>query len=499
MDICLEELLKKKFAGKGFDKWTHVPNKIIVGMSTHESTCAAVSARWMHDVWTCASMFKSWTGYMPSTSRSGATEILKAANGNIQEIANVPTNGFKLIYKESQSHSKTGIGMLLPSGKTATPFKQGYRDYKDPIVEVKDPRGWTFFMSVAQVLNLRAAYSKPLVGLDLPGPLVYVFTKYGFTVDFPDGKLAKDAMHDEDIINTKQAVAQLRKDFKPEVGTIYVRNGIRYMSLGCAPKLNMSRKNVEAVLDQRLVNSMEAVLTEVLERKNCNFHCGYLLKELMTNAIEDMSKSTCNSPRFPWQDEEYIKAIAAMREQLDTKSLCTYAKLGHSNMEYYKPQPSKEDKDKSDMIVFGEEADLVNNTDSVDYMHISVYRGSFLDYDLSNTALTQMPLKDASDMSMMPTTDNNKLIIEEVGSYPRKYKYVNVDEKLVLQAIDKRVTWFKKVIDLFDEVFPTKAPNNSIEDWAAEMDKKLDGNVSLLQMLMPWKIKRLLKHGCFLK
>jgi len=224
-----------------------------------------------------------------------------------------------------------------------------------------------------------------------------------------------------------------------------------------------------------------------------------LLKELMTNAIEDMSKSTCNSPRFPWQDEEYIKAIAAMREQLDTKSLCTYAKLGHSNMEYYKPQPSKEDKDKSDMIVFGEEADLVNNTDSVDYMHISVYRGSFLDYDLSNTALTQMPLKDASDMSMMPTTDNNKLIIEEVGSYPRKYKYVNVDEKLVLQAIDKRVTWFKKVIDLFDEVFPTKAPNNSIEDWAAEMDKKLDGNVSLLQMLMPWKIKRLLKHGCFLK
>lgn len=500
MDICLEELLKKRFDGESCNHWTHVPSKIIVGWSDCESTSAAISARWMHDTWTSASMFKSWTGFLPSTSRSGATEILKAANGKIQDIDNVPTDGFKLVCRDSDElEDRTGCGMLLPNCDIAQPFKQGYREYKDAIVEVEDPRGWTFYMTVAQLVSLRSTYDKPLIGLDIPGPLVYVFTKYGFTVDFPDGKIAKNAMKDEDILATKQAVVKTRKDFKPILGTIYVRDGVRLMSLGYTPKLNMSRKHVESVLDQHLVNTMEKVMSTAYEKK-CNGMSGYcktLLKQLMTNAVQWMKKGNAYA-LFPWQDEDYVKAINSMKEQLDTNNLCTFVRLGEVRTTKYMKMENtiRLDRDPYDLAVFGREADIVNG---LRYDNVNMFRGSFLDYDLDETFLKQMANKDASDLSLMPKSKDNKLLAwERCTAYESTYKYADVTADCMLVAVDKRVAWLKKVINTFESVFPTKEPNKTIEEWAAEMDILLDGNIRMLRILMPWMVKKMSKEGCFL-
>lgn len=355
-------------------------------------------------------------------------------------------------------------------------------------------------MTVAQLVSLRSAYDKPLIGLDIPGPLVYVFTKYGFTVDFPDGKIARNAMKDEDILATKQAVVQTRKDFKPILGTIYVRNGVRLMSLGYTPKLNMSRKHVDSVLDQHLVDKMEKVMSTAHEKKRNGMpdYCKSLLKQLMTNAVQWMKKGNAYA-MFPWQDEDYVKAIKSMKAQLDTNNLCTFVKLGDANTAKYidKENTTRFSNDPYELAVFGREVDIVNG---VRYDNANTYRGSFLDYDLDGTFLRQMTNKDASDLSLMPKSKNNKLLVWEGynSSYNSVYKYADVTADCMLVAIDKRVAWLKKVINTFERVFPIKEPNKTVEDWAAEIDQLLDGNIGILRILMPWTVRRMSKDGCFL-
>lgn len=76
-------------------------------------------------------------------------------------------------------------------------------------------------VSQAQVVKLMAARAcNSADRLELPGPLVYVFNKCGFTIDFPDGELAGAAVDDEAIDEVKKAVASRKKDAVLEVGQI---------------------------------------------------------------------------------------------------------------------------------------------------------------------------------------------------------------------------------------------------------------------------------------
>ena len=76
-------------------------------------------------------------------------------------------------------------------------------------------------VSQAQVVKLMAARAcSSSDRLELPGPLVYVFNRYGFTIDFPDGELAGTAIDDKAVDEVKKTVASRKKDAVLEVGQI---------------------------------------------------------------------------------------------------------------------------------------------------------------------------------------------------------------------------------------------------------------------------------------
>ena len=68
----------------------------------------------------------------------------------------------------------------------------------------------------------------------------------------------------------------------------------------------------------------------------------------------------------------------------------------------------------------------------------------------------------------------------------------------MLKAVDKRVSWLKRTIEMFEMVFPTEEPKCPIENWLAELDNTLGGNIKILQMIMPWHVMDMIEDGCFL-
>lgn len=231
MDNVLLKSFSEKFGIDYIDKWLHVPKAIVIGRSKEGSKLAAVSIRWLKDTWTGKSTFESWCGFAPSVSRSGTKEIMKAASGLVEEIENVPTSGFKLSLTLNCDELMEGRGAahptrqacLMPDCKYSTcgMSSDQFNSYSKPVVAVEDPRGWAVMVSQAQVIKLMAAKACDSADrLELPGPLVYVFGKNGFTLDFPDGELARAAIDDNGVDEVKKAAASSKKTAVLEVGQI---------------------------------------------------------------------------------------------------------------------------------------------------------------------------------------------------------------------------------------------------------------------------------------
>ena len=232
MDNVLLKSFKERFGTNAQEKWLHVPNSIVVGRSKNGSKLAAISARWLKDSWPGKSTFEKWCGFAPSNSRQGTIEVLKAASGLVDEVENVPTSGFKLSLSLNCDELLEGRGaarptrqpLLMPNCALSTcGMSYAYIDtYNKPVIAVEDPRGWAIMVSQAQVVKLMAARACSSADrLELPGPLVYVFNKCGFTIDFPDGELARAAVDDNAVDEVKKSVVSQKKNAVLEVGQIY--------------------------------------------------------------------------------------------------------------------------------------------------------------------------------------------------------------------------------------------------------------------------------------
>ena len=241
METALEEALSKRLGRRDMSKWLHVPAEIVVGMAQQAGAAgAAVSARWMKDTWTSDYAFKSWTGYAPSTSRSGQTEIMKAASGKVFSVANEPMSGFKLVNWQDEAsdwwNDDSGCGVLDSKDRLCvSKVKRSEEAYYDPVLVVEDPRGWRVMVAAQQVLRLLASSKQRLDGLELPGPLVYVFSRQGFTLDFPDGQTASKAILDKDLQEIVDSIKAKRAAAEPKLGEVYVADSKRLMYIGKLP------------------------------------------------------------------------------------------------------------------------------------------------------------------------------------------------------------------------------------------------------------------------
>lgn len=231
MDNVLLKSFGESFGTEEVAEWLHVPKAVIVGRSKDGSKLAAISARWLKDTWTGKSSFETWCGFAPSISKSGTKEVLKAASGLVEEVENVPTSGFKLSLALNYSEFMQGRGAAQPTRQpilmpdcTLSACGASFANrfaYTKPVIAVEDPRGWAVMVSQAQVVKLLAERACSSADrLELPGPLVYVFSKDGFTIDFPDGELARAAIDDDGVDAVKKAAARCKKAVVLEVGQI---------------------------------------------------------------------------------------------------------------------------------------------------------------------------------------------------------------------------------------------------------------------------------------
>lgn len=231
MDNALLNGFSERLGTEKAEKWLHVPKAVVVGRSKDGLKLAAVSARWLKDSWTGKSQFEAWCGFAPSVSRSGTKEILKAASGLVEEVENVPTSGFKLSLALNYSERiegkrrvrQTRQPILLPDFTCSTCYASYsmFNLYSHPVIAVEDPRGWAVMVSQAQVIKLMASRKCASEDrLELPGPLVYVFSKKGFTIDFPDGELAGAAIDDKAVDIVRKEAASSKKAAELKVGKI---------------------------------------------------------------------------------------------------------------------------------------------------------------------------------------------------------------------------------------------------------------------------------------
>ena len=503
MDNCFENNINAKLKAKGIDKrWQtayncmHIPATCIIGYSKEgDPEAAAISTRWLYEKWTNPTQFKAWTGFMPSTSKSGEVEILKAAGGKVFQFENMPTEGFRLVLRQDGRYERwdtdSRCGILRSNGQCASPQKQGSRVYMTPTVEVRDPRGWTFIMSVDQLVELLAEGEKRELecnGLNLPGPLVYVFSNSGFTLDFPDGKLASNALSDEEVLECKSSAKKTRQAAEPEFGKVYVNaEGTRYLCIGKLPKLVVSHQK-QKDLETTMVDEMYDILHDALyvpgwhndlTRAQHLKGAKSKLSVVARTAVQSFLNKNNPESFMPWNDEDYVKAVKDLRKQLSDACCWTFIKLGNKRDDtrdldstYYQAAP--EELACRHAFFDKAEIDSIFNGKSVSYSCPWLY---FMENVKQTTSLAE-----ARDLATCKTSTNMRFT--DYTTYKHPYAVVTAEQ--MLKAANERKQWLLQCLAAFETLFPIERPNvRDIEEYAETVDDKLAANPNLWKLVFP--------------